>query len=153
MDNFNKYAPPDITECFGDEFIYEFPGVGFRPAKFVMQRDQYGDYCVITFAPDESYNGKYEGKYDAYAHVQVSDYVEEAIQTVAAPSKPVLHYTSVPPTGWTRPPFSNTPFIPINPGDTDNPDKPDGPDKPEPPFCPGNPYCPEPPPPEECLIN
>ena len=67
MDNntfYKGYAPEDISVCFNGEFIHPFPD-GFRPAKYVMQRDQYGDRCVIVKAEDKPYSSKY-GKFDPY---------------------------------------------------------------------------------------
>lgn len=45
--------------------------VVFRPAKYVMQRDQYGDKPVLVFAPDKAYFAKYEPIIDPWDGVSV----------------------------------------------------------------------------------
>ncbi|WP_265501113.1 hypothetical protein [Paracoccus beibuensis] len=62
---------PDLAEqplCSVEQpCLSFFPGMGFRPAAWVMQRDQYGDRAVLVVSGDDAYLAKYDGPVDAFA--------------------------------------------------------------------------------------
>lgn len=61
----------DMTEqplCSAEQpCLSFFPGMGFRPAAWTMQRDQYGDYAILVVSGDDVYLAKYAGPIDAFS--------------------------------------------------------------------------------------
>lgn len=47
---------PEVQTC-----LHFFPGLGFRPAVWVMQRDQYGDKPIRIVGDDSPFLAKYDG--------------------------------------------------------------------------------------------
>lgn len=47
--------------------LHFFLGMGFRPAAWVMNRDQYGDRPLLIVSGDDAYFAKYDGPFDAFA--------------------------------------------------------------------------------------
>lgn len=49
-----------------DPCIHFFPGMGFRPAEWVVDRNQYGDKLMLIVADDSPLDGKYDPGFDPY---------------------------------------------------------------------------------------
>lgn len=62
---------PDLAEqplCSTEQTCLNFfPGMGFRPAAWAMQRDQYGDRSILVVSGDDAYLAKYDGPLDGFA--------------------------------------------------------------------------------------
>lgn len=59
-----------------DSCIHFFPGMGYRPAAFATQRDQYGDHAILVVGDDSPVEGKLSSQWtmtdlpvDPYAHL------------------------------------------------------------------------------------
>lgn len=126
--------------------LHFFPGMGFRPAVHVLQRDQYGDRLVLVIGDDGPIEGKVvpgysvtEMSFDPYAVVGASS----PILTGATPtSTPGSSFAFVPDTTSS----GRGGYIPgtsFDSGETGNlPDDPRGPKEP---FTPEKPLQPKPP--------
>lgn len=49
-----------------DDCIHFFPGIGYRPAQQVTQRDQYGDKSILIVGKDTPLEGKYTPAINSY---------------------------------------------------------------------------------------
>ena len=62
---------PDLAEqplCSPEQTCLSFfPGMGFRPAAWATQRDQYGDHAILVVSGDDAYLSKYDGPLDTFA--------------------------------------------------------------------------------------
>ncbi|MBU2958955.1 hypothetical protein Q4511_13560 [Paracoccus sp. 1_MG-2023] len=55
-----------------DPCLHFFDGMGFRPAAWAMQRDQYGDHAILIVSGDDAYLAKYDLPADSMAFLPVS---------------------------------------------------------------------------------
>ena len=93
--------------------LYYFPHMGFRPYKWVMQRDQYGDK-PIRIVDDQVYDGKYNpGKYDLMTSADIPIDIpmeEDAVEPFYKDVSISQGSTTPPDTwGWNPPSIWNPP--------------------------------------------
>lgn len=81
--------------CTADEqCLHFFPGMGFRPAIHVMQRDQYGDSLMLVVGDDSPLEGKVPPGWDFYrlpvdAHDPLGHEPGPVLSAAMSPGTPV----------------------------------------------------------------
>lgn len=64
---------PELAQqplCSADDpCLHFFQGMGFRPAAWATERDQYGDRSILIVSGDDAYMSKYDFPFDAMASV------------------------------------------------------------------------------------
>lgn len=69
-----------------------FPGMGFRPAAWVTQRDQYGDKPILIVSGDHAYMAKYDMAPGAFS------FLPEGLSYAELPATPSVNLLAVPTT-------------------------------------------------------
>ena len=76
-----------------DPCLHFFPGMGFRPAAWVTERDQYGDKSILIVSGDHAYMAKYDMALGAFG------LLPEGLGYAALPATPIANLLAVPTTG------------------------------------------------------